>query len=129
MNIENIILSAKLGSARKDAQVDTCTAFAAALYDLLKAQGQSCRLVTAVKRGINGWAHAIVQADGRYYDSMGEFSVEIYRKRARVHPTVQLQIEFVPDSREDCYEEEFEGMYEFYLQMLSKAATKMAVGA
>lgn len=129
MNIEQIIVSAKLGSARKDAQVDTCTAFAAALYDLLTSQGQCCQLVTAVKHGINGWAHAIVQADGRYYDSMGEFSVEIYRKRARVHPTVQLHIEFVPDSREGCYEEEFEGIYEFYQQMLSKTATKMAVGA
>ena len=43
MDIHEIILAAKLGRERKYAQVDTCTVFAAALYDLLTDRGVPCR--------------------------------------------------------------------------------------
>jgi len=121
MDIDAVIKAAKLGRARKDAQVDTCSVFAAALYDLLLPI-KPCKMVTAVKGGLGAWAHSIVEVDGRYYDSMGEFSVDIYRARMKVHPTVKLDIQFKPDSREDCYEPEFHEMYAFYLKMLRKAA-------
>ena len=121
MDIDAVIKAAKLGRARKDAQVDTCSVFAAALYDLL-LPSTPCKMVTAVKGGLGAWAHSIVEVDGRYYDSMGEFSVDIYRTRMKVHPTVKLDIQFKPDSREDCYEPEFDEMYAFYLKMLRKAA-------
>ena len=38
MDLSDIILSAKLGRARKDAQVDCCGEFAAALFDALEAR-------------------------------------------------------------------------------------------
>lgn len=125
MDIEAVITTAKLGRTRKEAQVDTCTVFAAALYDLLSGQMQ-CRMVTAVNQGVLRWAHAVVEVDGRYYDSMGEFSVPIYRARAKIHPTVNLNITFLADSRDECYEPEFNELYAFYLHTLSKAARSLA---
>lgn len=121
MDIDAIINAAKLGRARKDAQIGTCAVFAAALYDVLSTQGVPCRMVTAVKKGGRAWAHAVVEVAGRYYDSMGEFSTVIYRKRAKIHPTVVLNIDYQPDCREDCYEEEFDEMYAFYVKILNKA--------
>ncbi|KPC02325.1 Uncharacterized protein AC501_3611 [Pseudomonas amygdali pv. lachrymans] len=64
----------------------------------------------------------MIEVDGRFFDSLGEFSVSIYRDRARIHPSVSLDISYVPDTRDDCYEEEFIEMYNFYLKMLTKAA-------
>jgi len=121
VNLHQIILDAKLGSARKDAQIDTCTVFAAALYDLLPEQGIVCKMVAVEKRGLGAWAHSVVEVDGRYYDSMGEFSVDIYRTRAKIHPKVELDIQFRPDSRHDCFESDFDEMYTFYVKMLSKS--------
>ena len=121
MDIASTIIAAKLGRARKEAQEDTCAVFAAALYDVLCSQGIACKMVTAVKHGFGSWAHAIVEVDGRYYDSMGAFSTDIYRTRARIHPSVSLDIAYQPDTREDCYEDEFVGMYDFYVKMLNKA--------
>lgn len=126
MDIAGIITAAKLGSTRKDAQVDTCAVFAAALYDLLSGHSVACKLVTAVKRGLGAWAHSLVEVDGRYYDSKGEFSTEIYRARAKIHPTVKLDIVYQADTRAECYEAEFDELHAFYLQMLSKSARKLA---
>jgi len=123
MDIASTIMVAKLGRTRKDAQEDTCTVFAAALYDHLCSRGIPCKMVTAVKRGFGSWAHAVVEVDGRYYDSLGEFSTSIYRARARIHPSVNLDISYQPDEREDCYEEEFFEMYNFYQKMLDKAVS------
>lgn len=120
MNIEATIKAAKLGGTRKDAQIDTCSVFAAALYDLL-GQTMTCNMVTVVKNGLNPWAHSVVEVDGRYYDSMGEFSASIYSKRAKIHPSVKLDIVYKPDTREECFEPEFDELYDFYLKMLRKA--------
>lgn len=121
MDLNAIIQAAKLGRSRKDAQEDTCGVFAAALYDALSAQGISCQMVTAVKKGLGAWAHAVVEVAGRHYDSMGEFSVSIYRDRAKIHPKVTLDILYQPDSRSECYEPEFDELRAFYIKMLNKA--------
>lgn len=125
MNIEELIKSAKIGRARKDAQVDTCAVFAAALYDLLSAD-MACKMVTVVNRGVLPWAHSVVEVDGRYYDSLGEFSTPIYRVRAKIHPSVTLSLRYQADSREECYEPEFVEMYAFYLKELTKSYRRMA---
>lgn len=120
MDIEAIIKAAKLGRTRKDAQEDTCAVFAAALYDVLSTQGITCQMVAAVKKGIGSWAHAVVEVGGRYYDSMGEFSTDIYRSRSRIHPKVTVDIAYQPDRREDCYESELDELHAFYVKMLNK---------
>jgi hypothetical protein len=124
MNINKIIQEAKLGSARRDAQVDTCAPFAAALYDVLSAQGIACQMAVAMKDNPCTWTHSIVMVAGRYYDSMGEFSTDIYRVRAKIHPKVKIDIFYRADSRHDCYESEFDDMYAFYVQALNKALFK-----
>ena len=121
MDIDAIIKAAKLGRERKDAQVDTCAVFAAALYDVLSAQGIQCGMVTVVPNGLDNWAHAVVEVAGRHYDSMGEFSSEIYRARARVHPAVQFQFDYRSDSRCECYEAEFDELHAFFVNALNKA--------
>ncbi|AOJ73358.1 MULTISPECIES: hypothetical protein [Burkholderia] len=121
MDINAIILAAKVGRYRKDAQEDTCAVFAAALYDVLSAQGIPCGMVTAVKKEGHAWAHAVVEVAGRYFDSMGEFSSSIYRARAKIHPTVSVDITFQPDSRIECYEPEFHELHAFYVKALDKA--------
>jgi hypothetical protein len=50
MDISVAIKAAKLGRYRKESQVDTCTVFAAALYDLLREQGIPCQMATAVNK-------------------------------------------------------------------------------
>jgi hypothetical protein len=77
-------------------------------------------MVTVVKTGLGSWAHAVVEVAGRYYDSMGEFSADLYRARARIHPKVTVSIDYRPDCREDCYEPEFDEMHAFYVKMLNK---------
>ena len=121
MDINAIIKVAKLGRERKDAQVDTCTVFAAALFDVLVAQGIQCQMACAVNKVGNGWAHSVVKVDGRYYDSMGEFSTVIYRTRAKIHPSVSVTIQYRKDSRIDCYDPEFDELYIFYVKALKKA--------
>lgn len=125
MDIEAVIKAAKLGRTREDAQVDTCSVFAAALYDLL-SPGIPCKMVTVVNRGLLPWAHAVVEVDGRYYDSMGEFSTPIYKARAKLHPSVNLELGYLADSREECYEPEFDELHGFYLEALRKAACTQA---
>ena len=80
MDIQAVIAAAKLGRSRKDAQVDTCSVFAAALFDLLSQQGIPCQMVTAVHRGLRPWAHSVVEVSGEYFfDSLGVFSNDLYR--------------------------------------------------
>lgn len=129
MDLHAIIRSAKLGRARKDAQEDTCTVFAAALYDALLTQGVRCEMATAVPKGVGPWAHAVVEVDGRFYDSMGEFSTSIYRARAKIHPKVTLDIDYQPDSRSECYEPEFAELHAFYVKMITNAMCGQAPAA
>lgn len=129
-NIEQAIKTAKLGRTRRDAQEDTCAVFAAALYDILKSRGVPCRMFTAKPDSLlNVWYHSVVKVDEVYYDSMGEFSCEIYRARAKIHHKVSFDIGYRPDKRDSCYEEEFGEMYEFYMAELGKAFRKLDVKA
>jgi hypothetical protein len=121
VNINKIIQEAKLGAARKDAQVDACAPFAAALYDVLSEHGIACQMAVAIKDDPCAWTHSMVNVADRYYDSMGEFSTDIYRNRAKIHPKVELNISYLADSRHDCYEPEFDDMYAFYVKVLNKA--------
>ena len=121
MDINAIIQAAKLGRSRKEAQVDVCTVFAAALYDVLGEQGTPCKLVTAINKQGLCWAHEVVEVAGRYYDSMGEFSADIYRKRAKIHPSVTLNIEYQQDVRSECYEPDFDEMHAFFVKALKKS--------
>lgn len=128
LNIHEAIRGSKLGRARKDAQVDMCSVFAAALYDVLDAQGVPCRMVTAKPDDtFNAWAHSVVEVDGRYYDSMGEFSTDIYRVRARIHPKVTLGITFTPDERSECFETDLEDLHVFYVKALRKTLSSLGV--
>ncbi|MBY3155199.1 hypothetical protein HFO56_23030 [Rhizobium laguerreae] len=105
MNIVELIKTAKIGGERKDAQVDTCAAFAAALYDVLAENGFSPSLVTAFYRGATvarTWYHQVVEVDGRMYDSLGEFSTEIMRARLKVRPTSTYELKYAPESRDGC---------------------------
>lgn len=123
IQISDLIKRAKLGRTRKDAQTDTCTVFAAALYDFLQSQKIPCNMacVQSAAPGEN-WAHLLVEVDGKSYDSMGEFSTEIYRARAKIHPSVTVDLKFTKDFREDCYEPEFHELYLLYLRKIQKAS-------
>jgi hypothetical protein len=123
MDINLIIQSAKLGRSRKDAQIDTCSVFAAALYDVLSSHNIPCQMVTA-SNPAERWYHSLVEVSGQYFDSIGEFSTDIYRKRAKVHPTVKLNITYKKDFREECYEPEFKELYNFYAKELKKSIQK-----
>lgn len=130
MDIGAVIMAAKLGRERKDAQLDTCAVFAAALFDVLTAHGIPCTLFTAVPKNIGHcWAHSVVEVAGHYYDSMGEFSTSIYRVRAKIHPTVTMAIDYQPDSRDGCYEPEFDALHAFHVHALSKALRRPTVAA
>lgn len=124
MDIVAIIKAAILGRERKDAQVDTCTVFAAALYDVLSGHGIHCQMATVVPHGLSRWAHAVVEVAGRYYDSMGEFSAGIYRTRAKIHPSVTFEFDYRPDSRHDCYDPDFSELHAFFVKALDKALSK-----
>lgn len=119
--IDALIKRAKLGRERRDAQIETCSVFAAALHDVLDANGIACNIVTAVQKEPVRWAHSIVQAEGKYFDSMGEFSIEIYRERAHIHPSVRIEIEYIPDFRDQCYESDYDELHSFFVKQLSKS--------
>lgn len=124
--LDSAIKQAKLGRYRREAQVDTCAVFAAALYDALQALDVPCTMVTALNKTGNRWAHALVQVGDRYFDSMGEFSTAIYHKRAKIHPKVTLDISYTEDTRDECYEPEFDEMHAFYLKHLTKSLAAVA---
>ena len=123
MTLSEIILSAKLGRSRKDAQVDCCGEFAGALFDALQSRGIVCSMVTASSHflGQADWYHAVVGVGGRYFDSLGEFSEEIYRARARIRPKVTIDIRFRLDARSCAFEDDMAEMHAYYLTALNKA--------
>ncbi|MCS4088577.1 hypothetical protein [Rhizobium sp. BK176] len=131
MDIAELIKSAKIGRERKDAQIDSCSAFAAALYDVLEENGYSPSLVNASYRGATierTWHHLVVEVDGTMYDSLGEFSTEIMRARSKIHPTVSYELKYSPEIRDDCYDEDdFGGVYEFLVKEFRKTAKKLNV--
>lgn len=122
MDINAIIQSARLGQSRKDAQVDACSVFAAAMYDVLREQGVTCEMVTVLNKSGRAWAHSVVMVDARYFDSLGEFSASIYHARAKLHPSVSVDIVYQKDVRSNCYEPEFDEMHAFFVKELNKAA-------
>ena len=129
MDIVELIKSAKIGRERKDAQVDSCAAFAAALYDVLSENGFSPSMVTACYRGAtsqSNWYHAVVEVDGKMYDSLGEFSTEIMRQRAKVGKNSSYELKYEPEPREDCFDAlDFQGVYDFLLNEFRKTAKKL----
>jgi hypothetical protein len=127
MDINAVIKIAKLGRTRRDAQVDTCAVFAAALYDVLSTSGLRCQMFTAVPSEHPRWAHVVIKVDGRYYDSIGEFSASIYRNRTKIHRAVSFDISYKPDSRSECYEPEFDELHSFYVKMLNRAISSQLV--
>ena len=131
--IEAMILQAKLGRARRDAQVDCCSAFAAALFDVLQARGIDCRMACVTLGSDVGTpaAHALVAVGDRYYDSMGQFTHEIWRRRARIHPLVKTTAVFSADQRDDSFEPDLAELHTWYLRVLTKAmqATPVTSGS
>jgi len=125
IDVGSLVMAAKLGRERRDAQVETCSVFAAALHDVLVENGMQAKVAVASRRGVTAsatWHHSVVESGGRYFDSMGEFSPEILRKRLKIHPKVEFSIEIGPDRREGLYEEaDFEGLYEFMVEALRRA--------
>lgn len=122
IDIDALIKRAKLGRDRKDAQVDMCSVFATALYDVLKARDINCTLYTAsCNIGIEPrWYHSVVSVYGKKFDSMGEFSAEIYRARAKIHPGVSIKITYTRDRPDDIDPEE-QLLYDFFVKALNKA--------
>lgn len=123
-DIARIIKEAKLGGARKDAQIDACEPFAAALFDVLTAAGIEAK-VFAASFFVEGarspkWAHAVVQSGGIFYDSLGVFNHEIVRARQRTHKRVQTELHFEPDVR-DFDERDWTEMHAFCLKKLTKS--------
>jgi hypothetical protein len=132
MDIEALLKAAKIGRERKDAQIETCAPFAAALYDVLVENGLEVALVAVGYAGATyrqTWYHQVLEHDGRYYDSMGEFSTEVLGKRLKIHPKVEFELSYKPDSRDGCYDEEDYGvLYDFLVKAFKKAAASLQAG-
>lgn len=128
LDISRVILDAKLGRERKAAQEDTCGPFAAALYDVLIEHGVDAKIKTAAFIVLPGsqaaWYHAVVEVDGRHYDSRGEFSDDIVRQRLKIHPKATTRIDFKADDRASCYEDELHVLHEFLVKELRKSIRK-----
>lgn len=120
------ILNANLGSARKDAQIDTCEVFSAALTDTLLGLGIKCTVSAASffiePHHAPEWGHSIVTVCGRYYDSLGQFDHAIVRARLKIHRDVRTRLEIKRDRR--GFDPEFERLYKFYVAKLV-AATRL----
>lgn len=123
-DIERAISQAKLGSARKDAQIDACEPFAAALFDVLTSAGIDATVFCATFHLSHTnsplWAHAVVRSGGRFYDSMGLFDHDTVRARQRIHKTVQTELRFTEDVR-DFDARDWAEMHAFCLKKLSAA--------
>lgn len=130
VDIADLIGTAKIGSERRAAQSDSCAPFAAALYDVLAELGLEPKLAVACHRGhtVDGtWYHQVVELAGRYYDSLGEFSLDILRKRLKIHPKAEFDLTFQPEPRAGCFEEEdYEVLHGFLVKELRKAAAKQS---
>lgn len=124
LDIAQIISQAKLGSTRKDAQIDACEPFAAALFDVLSSAQIDATVCTATfrlsHRRLPLWAHAVIQSDGIFYDSMGVFNHDVVRKRQRIHKNVRTELKLEKDIR-DFNEKEWSEMHKFYFEALSKS--------
>ena len=129
MDIVELIKTAKIGSERKAAQIDSCAPFAAALYDVLIENGLDVSLVTACHRAVTvdrTWYHLVVEHDGTYYDSLGEFSTEMVRKRLKIHPKIEWDLTYRPEPREDCYDEDdFADLHDFFVDAFRAAAKRL----
>jgi hypothetical protein len=130
MDISNLILNADLGHEREDAQIDTCAAFGAALFDVLKSNGEAPSLYTVTHRDENpdwAWCHVVVRVGDTYYDSLGEFSDDIIRKRLGIEENEDYELIYEPDRREGCYDQlDFQLVYEFLLIELTIAANRLS---
>lgn len=131
MDVDHLIKTAKIGRERKDAQVDTCAVFAAALYDVLMENGYSPSLRTAAHKSTtpeNNWYHLVVEVDGKMYDSMGEFSTDIILKRLKINPKREYEIKYIPEPREECFDAEDYGiLYDFLFQQITNAFKKLTI--
>jgi hypothetical protein len=129
LDISRLILEAKIGRERKAAQEDTCGSFAAALYDVLLENGVRASVKTASfhfgQSSQADWYHAVVEVDGRLFDSMGEFSNDAVRARLKIHPKVETRIAIKPDDRDSCYDEELHVLHEFLVKELRKAIRRI----
>lgn len=125
MDIDTLVKQAKLGAARKEAQIDTCTVFAAALFDVLCELGIDCTVATAQIEG--RWAHAVVRVGNSYFDSKGEFSTAIHCKRVRLHPSVvpHVRIDFSDDPWGADRDSDFAELHAFFVIELRKSAAKL----
>ncbi|ARM91146.1 hypothetical protein RHEC894_PC00111 (plasmid) [Rhizobium sp. CIAT894] len=129
MDILQLIKTAKIGIERKAAQTETCAPFAAALHDVLAENGVETNLAVACRKGYRSdrtWYHLVVEHNGQYYDSLGEFSSDILRKRLRIHHSVQFELEFKQEPRDGCYEEaDYDMLHSFLLHAFRRAASKI----
>jgi hypothetical protein len=129
MDILELVRTAKIGLERKAAQTETCAPFAAALYDALAENGVETNPAVACRKGYHSdrtWYHLVVEHGGRYYDSLGEFSSEILRKRLKIHPAVQFDLEFKLEPRDGCYEEaDYDALHSFLLHAFRRAVNEM----
>ena len=121
MDIHEIIVNAKLGSARKDAQIDACTAFASALSDFLnenqithEAYTVSYLLYEKAK-----WYHAVIKVEDFYYDSLGLFNDDLVNQRSKIHKNVLPHVEIVYKKDVVECDPDFEEMRSFFLKKLN----------
>ena len=131
LDVAELILGAKLGRTRKDAQIDTCTVFAAALYDVLSGAGVACEVWDAAffvePFTMPSCVHAVVSVRGSFFDSMGIFGHEIVRSRSKIHPKVKTRLKMKRDVR--CFDEsDYSEMHAFYVKELTKSLKRMVQG-
>lgn len=122
MDLSAVILNAKLGRERRDAQIDTCSIFAAALVDVLTENGVQADFCSASFVILPGdrasWHHAVVKVGDTFFDSMGEFNHEIVRARTKTHKTVKSRLDFRSDQRDEVEEDELAELLEFFVKKL-----------
>jgi hypothetical protein len=120
--LNNLILNAKLGSARKDAQIDSCGPFAAALHDILKMNGMRSSIWSAEMHweyfSKPEWGHYVVRYIGIAYDSLGFFDKKIICKREKIKSNFCLVMRRM--SRQGIFEDDEINMYNFFYSALAK---------
>jgi hypothetical protein len=120
-NLHDIIMNAKIGEMRKDAQIETCTVFAAALGDLLKNRKiEHTYLCVSPKTPHSSlmWYHTVIGFAGKMFDSYGLFNADILKKRQKLKIDLDLLVK--NDVREDV-DEEFSKLYIFFVKKLEKS--------
>ncbi|AQT06557.1 hypothetical protein [Acetobacter persici] len=132
MDFHSLIKNAALGSSRKDAQIDTCTVFSAALYDVLRGAGlrpevydATLHQVTTYGKGESRtniqtlFVHSVLKIRGKYYDSLGLFNEEIVRGRMKLHKNIQSRLDFKKSVR-DYDEKDYSELHAFLRKALQK---------